>query len=75
MTRTCKCGKALIYIYGNTCKSCKAKRSYKGNIRKKTIDRDEGLKSYQKHGVSKSYAEYVEEDKKINPNHHNNKYF
>ena len=49
--------------------------SYKGNIRKKTIDRDEGLKPYQKHGVSKSYAEYVEEDKKINPNHHNNKYF
>ena len=69
----CKCGEVKARK-AKMCLSC-YKKSVGSTITKKTMGIDEGLKPYQKHGIRKSYEEYVEEDKKINPNHHNNKYF
>ena len=55
MYNACKCGK-MKARKAKVCRICWDKQ-YAQRNKRKIMDRDEGLKPYQKHGIVKSYSE------------------
>ena len=63
--RYCECGKEITN-YSKKCRSCIASGARLYN-KKRTMDRNEGLKSYQRTTPNKSYQEILEDKRKQDP--------